>query len=189
MADYSYCLVDLPQHVVADCDIKMSGIDGGGIALFGHGVTDWSNATQVQAAIAAGKFYVFGGCNKNITIEFPDGSPVEVPNLSACGPENRTIGHNYQVNVQDGNVSANNDDFYGGLPLVQGATLVLHYCDDDTIRVIDYTVTFDAMHAKSDFGNRSLQQYNWNAKFYVPVKEGNIGSTIYAAPEGIWCNT
>lgn len=190
MAQYSYCLVDLPQHVAEDCVFEMSGIDGFGIALFGHGITDWSSAVQINAAIAAGKFYVVGGCAKNVSGEFPDGSPVEIPNPSACGPENIQIGNNYQVNITDANVNSNNDDFYGSLPLVKGADLVLHYCEAEKIRVIsNKDIAFYTMHATSASGNRDYQRYTVSARWYQAIKEGDIGSTLYDEPEGIWCNT
>lgn len=189
MAQYSYCLVDLPRHVVEDCEIRMSGIDGIGIALFGHGISDWSNASSYNSAIAADKLFIVGGCEKLISAEFPDGSVVEIPNPSACGPENIQIGTNYQINITDANVNASNDDFYGSLSLVKGADLILHYCNGEIRVITGVSIVFYTMHASSAFGDRDYQRYSWSARWYQSVKEGNIGSTIYTSPEGIWCST
>jgi hypothetical protein len=182
---YSYCTVDLPDHISTDClPRKLSGISAIGLALPGHTISDFSNKIEVEDNIESGKFKVIGGCDRGTRFEYPAATPVEGDPDSAC--QDKTVdGYDHIVNGEDFNVSSENDAFYAELHKAKGVCVVLYYCEEDEIRVIDGRITFTATNPASDFSNKIKQKYVLTATWFA--KNGNIGSTLMAAPEGVFC--
>jgi len=182
---YSYCVSDLPDHITEPCiPRKKSGISAIAVILPGHGITDFTNAVEVQAAIDDGKFKVIGGCEKGTRFEYPAASPVEGDPDSAC-LDTTIDGYDHLVNGEDFNVNAENDEFYGQLHLVKGACLILYYCSADEMRLVTDPLTFRVTNPISDFSHRIKQKYSVSVSWFTDA--GNIGSELLAAPEGIFC--
>ena len=170
---------DLDDHEKNDCYYPKGGIGALGILKEDHEITDFSNATQVQAAITAGTLKVI----RNIKADLPEPSPVEGENPLACGSETIVDGFDYVVETTDFNVNATNDEFYRKLNLSQFSGLILYMCEEDQIRVIERGVNFVA-RLIIPRSNKEKQHYLVSAKWSQSVQEEF--PVLYEAPTGIF---
>jgi hypothetical protein len=170
---------DLDDHEKNDCYYPKGGVGGAGIPKTGHGITDYSNATQVQAAIDAGDLKII----KNIKAELPEPSPVEGENPLACGSETITDGYDYTVEWTDFNVNPINDEFYRKLNLSQFPGLVLYLCEEEQLRVIEQMVSYSA-RLVIPRSNKEKQHYLVTAKWSQSVADEF--PVLYEAPDGIF---
>lgn len=171
---------ELDPHEKISCGYKKGGISAVAVLKKGHGITDYSNTTQVQAAINAGKFVIVDGI-KGIV---PEAAPIEGENPVACGAETILDGFNITTTWKDFNVSNNNNEFYRQLNNSAFEGLVLFYCQQNEIEVVEKKVTFAALPATSPESNKEKRFYNITAKYTKAV--GDAFNSIYDAPEGIF---
>ena len=175
-----YCTFEeLSDHEKNNCYYPKGGISGIGILKNGHGITDFSSPSQVQAAITAGTFKTILG----IKAELPEPSPVEGENPIACGSETIVDGFDYTFEVQDFNVNAINDEFYRLLNISQFSGIVFYMCEEDQVRVVENAVSFNA-RLVIPRSNKEKQNYLVSAKWSQSVQEAF--PVLYDAPAGIF---
>lgn len=176
----TYCTAeDLSDHEKNDCYYPKGGISGVGILKTGHGITDFSNATQVQAAITAGTLKVI----KAVKAELPEPSPIEGENPVACGSETIVDGFDYTFEVTDFNVNENNDEFYRLLNISQFSGIMFFMCEEEQVRVVENNVSFNA-RLVIPRSNKEKQNYLVTAKWSQSVQESF--PVLYDAPAGIF---
>lgn len=160
----SYCFEDLPDHQYNECNYPKGGISGVGILLSGHGITDFSLASEWQAAINNRLAKII----KKIKADLPEPSPVEGENVVACGNETILDGFDYEFNIKDFNVNANNDLFYSDLNKVKSGGIAFYMCEEDQIRTVERQVTFVSRLVIPE-SNKEKQHYLITAKWSQPV--------------------
>lgn len=170
---------DLTDHEKNDCYYPKGGISAFGILRTGHGITDFSNASQVQAAITAGTLKLV----LNIKGELPEPSPVEGENPLACGSETIVDGYDYTFEVSDFNVNATNDEFYRLANLSQFKGIVFYMCEEQQVRVVETGVNFIS-RLVIPRSNKEKQSYLITAKWSQSVKEPF--PVLFEAPAGIF---
>lgn len=170
---------NLSDHEKLGCGYRKGGISAVGVLKEDHGITDFSDATEVQDAITAGDLKVV----KGIKALYPAAAPIEGENPEACGSETILDGFDNTVTWNDFNVSATNDTFYEFLNQSNFSGLILFYCQEDEIRVITKKVSFTALPAQSTT-NREKQFYAVTAKWTSSVED--TFPELYDAPAGIF---
>lgn len=177
----NYGCATLPEHQQVACnDYAVGGISAAALVECDQTViTDFSNATQWQAAIAAGLVKVI----KGIKAQIPAASPVLVDNTVGCGAAQIIIGMDNTATWTDANVLGANDDLYAKVNLRQ-SYLVLFMCEQDEIRVSNATVDFQALPVQVPDNSRATQMYSVTASFFSKV--GEIPFQLYNAPAGIF---
>lgn len=181
------CVLDLPTYQVLDCfTYPKSGISGFIIALPGHGITDWSNEVQINAAISLNKARVVGGCDRGVRAEVPAGTPDYIDNPSGCSVAQVLVGYTHTATVEDSNVSATNDAFYALVQTTKDLTIALYLCKEDKMRIItsDVTVASPSM-PQIDFSPKVLQKYTLNVQWYVSA--GVLASQVTNVPDNLFC--
>lgn len=175
---------ELDPHEQNGCYYPKGGIPAFGVLKNGWEaiITDWTNATQVAAAITAGKLVIA----KKVKAELTEPSPVEDEAITGCGSaENITDGFDYTLAVVDFNSSAANDEFYNQLNRSSFSGLVFYNCDEETIFVVDKKVNFSAA-LSIPATNRTRQRYTTSVTWYASVNDGM--PVRYPAPAGIFDN-
>jgi DNA-binding cell septation regulator SpoVG len=131
---------ELADHERVQCEQYLQGGNDAMLVLScGHGITDPSNETQVNAAIAAGTAKLVSG----LTIGIPAGSPVKIPNPIA-GLADVVVTYNRTITVKDFNVTDGNIDFWNGLTSRRSVNgLIVHNNQTDKVQFINSAVTFE----------------------------------------------
>lgn len=102
---------DLQEHERVNCEAYLQGGNDAMVILAcGHGISDPSNATQINNAIAAGTAVVLNG----LTVSIPAASPVKVPNPIA-GLSDIVVTYNRTITIKDFNMTDGNIDMWNGL--------------------------------------------------------------------------
>lgn len=137
-----YNCTGLPEHEQIQCGEWLKG--GVGAAAFldcDHGITDWSDQTEWQSAIAAGKVKIV----TPIKAHLPEPSAVEGENPNGCGAATIVDTYDRTVEIKDFNVTQGNIDFYNQLNRQKKQMVLFQGCDnDDRIYVIDRSISFNA---------------------------------------------
>jgi hypothetical protein len=176
----SYCIEDLPEHQYNACLYRKGGITGFAPLFPNHGITDFSDKTQWEAAIANAKTRIV----KKIKAEMPEPAAVEGENVVACGSDTIVDGYDYIIEIQDYNVNDSNDAFYAKLnTIVRTGGLAVYFCEEDEIRVTERNVTFNA-RLVVPMNNKEKQHYLITAKWSQSVQEAF--PALYDAPEEIF---
>lgn len=178
----NYGCATLPDHQQVACnDYSNGGISAIGVLEcdYATNITDFSNASQWTAAIAAGRAKIL----KSIKGEIPDAAPANIDNPVGCGAQQIMIGQDTTLNWTDANVLAGNDDFYAKLNL-RRVYLVAFFCEEGQIRVSSDPATVSARGVMVPGDNRQIQMYNISASFFS--KTGEIPFALYTAPAGIF---
>ncbi len=170
---------DLDDFEKNDCYYPKGGIGAIGVLKTGHGITNFSNTTQMQAAVTAGKLVII----KGIKAELPPPSEVEGENPLACGSETIVDGYNYELTWTDFNVNAINDESYRKLNISQFPGLILWMCQEDQIRVVEQTVSFGG-GINIPKSNKEKQNYPYKAKWSQSVQDSF--PVLHEAPVGIF---
>lgn len=173
---------ELDPHEQNGCYYRKGGIPAFGVLKTGWEaiITDWTNATQVAAAITAGLLVIA----KKVKAELTEPSAVEDEAITGCGTaENITDGFDYTLAVTDFNTNASNDEFYNQLNRSAFAGLVFYNCDADEIFVVDKKISF-AGSLTIPLTNRTRQRYTVAATWFASVNDGM--PVRYAAPAGIF---
>lgn len=160
----SYTCLTLPNHSTDNCDVQLGGLDSIGFLLEDHGITDFSSATQWNAAIAAGTAKIV----KAIKGEMPEQTAQEGENPRACGPDNIVDGYNATIKFKDFNVNDDNDEFYTKATKVPFVGMAFHVCDADTIRYTERQVRLKYTHV-IPMNNKEKQLYNVEISWYTPA--------------------
>lgn len=170
---------DLDDHEKNDCYYPKGGVGALGVLKSDHEITDFSNQAQLLAAIAAGTLKII----KNIKADLPEPAAVEGENPLACGSETITDGYDYTVEWTDFNINATNDEFYRKLNVSQFSGLILYFCEEHTIRVIEQTVSFNSrpVYPRS---NKEKQHYLGTAKWSQSVAAEF--PVLYEAPPAVF---
>lgn len=175
----SYNCVDLPGHEQVECgDFPKGGIASLGILECDHTITDFSNATQVQAAIDAGDLKLI----EPVRAILPESTEVEGVNPNACGSETILDGFDFTLTWQDFNVTSNNDSVYEALNLRQNY-LIWFECETDMIRVVDFSPVSFVSKLTTPESNKEKQFYAVTAKWSSAPNEF---PQLFDAPPGIF---
>lgn len=171
----------LGAHEKFVCGPKFGGIPGALILKTGHNITDFSNAVQVQAAITAGTAVLVMGIKATV----PDATAVEGENPVGCGSETVLDGFDRTITWKDAKITNNNNEFYRQLNSQGGfAGIVLYYCQDGSVEVIESRINFAALPANSPESQKEKRLYNVTAKWYQDADD-SFGE-FFDAPEGIF---
>lgn len=164
----NYNCDDLQPHTLnADCvEPLLGGLSDAVIFDCDHQVTDFTNGTQVNAEIAAGRAWLV----QNIKVGIPAPSPIEIDALKACGTMT-LVNYDRTATWTDGNVNNfNTVDFY--CPLLRGRTIaaiILRECGnpDSMVTLINDEISFRGGKIVPD-NNSELQRYeitlSWKSK-------------------------
>lgn len=179
MASCDYNCTELPEHEKVQCGAYKKGAIGTlGVLECDHSITDFTDTTQTNEAISTGKLTLI----KGVKAEFPASSPIEGENPLACGASTILDGFDGVINFKDFNVTALNDSFYEALNK-RTTYLVIYYCQEEEIRVIEKKVTWAVTPAVSPESNKEKQMYPGTAKWSFGVDEFPV---LYTAPSGIY---
>jgi len=170
---------DLPEYEANLCYYPKGGISKTFVLKEDHGITDFTDEEQVEAAITAGTMVIMGGLKGNL----PEPSPVEGENPIACGSETIVDGYDYTAEIKDFNVNAGNDEFYRKLNQSQFSGFGMYLCEQNAVRVVEKGVTFNARLVIPE-SNKEKQQYLVTAKWSQDVADPF--PVLYDAPVGIF---
>jgi hypothetical protein len=171
---------DLDDHEQNDCFYPKGGISAIGILKADHGITDFSNAVQVQAAVDAGTLKIL----KKIKAEYPEPSAIEGENPLACGSETIFDGSDHNVEITDFNVNPTNDSRIVQYNTSQFSGIILYMCEEDQIRVKETGITFFARGPIIPKSNKEKQHYLISAKWSQSANEES--TVLYEAPDAIF---
>lgn len=130
----------LEDHEQVVCgEYKNGGVSGVAIDDCNSGITDYSDAAEYTAAIAAGNLKVI----KGIKGELPEATAVEGESAVGCGPENEVYTYDRTFTYTDMNVSAANTAFYNSLKK-RRVKVIIYLCDSDEVLPVEYIANVDA---------------------------------------------
>jgi hypothetical protein len=161
------------------CYYPKGGASIAGILKAGHGITDFSDEVQVQAAIDAGNLVLM----TNIKGALPEPAAVEGENPVACGSENIVDGFDYTYEIINMNVNETNDLFIAQLNQSAFSGLLWFLCEQEKLRVVQQKVTFNARLVE-DVSNKIKDRYLITAKWYQSVQDPI--PVLYDVPAGIF---
>ena len=182
---------ELGLHEVNNCIYPKGGISAIAVLKTGHGITDWTDDVEWDAAITAGTVRIIA----NTKSDLPAASAIEGENPLACGSETIVDSFDYTINLKDFNVStidkslpvpvANNanDAFWNDANRSQFVGIVLFMCEQSEIRVVLEKVSFNASLI-IPMTNKEKQYYQVVAKWNQSVN--NDMPVLYDAPAGIF---
>lgn len=172
----------LGDYVENACqEILLGGVDAVIFLECNHAITDPSNASQINAAIANGTATLVTGIK--VSLDAP--SPIEIETNRACSPT-RVVNYNRSGTYKNDNVSAANVTFHQGIfSGRQFGGLILHECGTSSattpqITWIDRAISFTG--GRIIPGNYNEQQRFEGAFKYL----GLLDDDIYPVPAGIF---
>ena len=176
MADCGYQCSDLPVHEKVVCGEYLKGGQSSiGILNCDHTITDFTSATQINAAINNGSLKLI----EPVVAEIPAASPVEGANPSGCGAATILDSFDRTVKFTDYNVTADNIDFFNALNR-RKTFLVVYHCADQKLTVIEDAVSWVAFRI-SPANEREKQSWDVTGK-WTSLDE----APIFVAPAGIF---
>ena len=173
-----YNCTALPDHEQIQCGAWLKGgISAVAFIDCSTTITDFSDAAQWTAAIAAGEVKIANP----VKASMPEGSAVEGENPNGCGAATIVDTYDRSVEIKDFNVTASNIDFYNQLNQQKKYLVLYQGCDGaDRIWVIDTGVVFNARNVIPE-NNREKQMFmitgTWT-EYNMPL--------FYDAPVGIF---
>lgn len=103
------CSTPLGSHLENDCGEELlGGVSAALLLEVNHQLTNPSDASQINAEIAAGRAKLVQG----IKVGIPKPSPVEVESNIGCGASTTLVTYDRTGTIIDGNVNSTNIDFY-----------------------------------------------------------------------------
>lgn len=182
MSEVNYLCSDIGDHELVTCgDYKKGGISAIAFLERDHTITDFTNASSWTTNINSGKAHIIGG--QGFKAEYPDPSPVETENPSACGATNILDGFDHQLNFMDANVKSQNDTFWENVNMQIGY-LVFFHCQDDLISVVDdIDCTWIVTPANAPYSNKERRRYQGKVTWF---SKPNVFPVLTTAPSGIF---
>lgn len=175
------CTVEeLSDHEQVSCGQRRGAILAVGVLKANHGITDFSSESQWNAAILADTAKII----KGIKGSMPAASPVEGDSPTACGSATVLDGFDNTVAWKDYSVTNNTSEFYRQLNSSEFTSLVLYFCQDDEVQVIEKKVRFVALPQQSTDNNKEKQFYDVTAKWSTSVSDNF--PVIWDAPDNIF---
>ena len=157
---------------------KLGGYSAVGILKPGQTtITDYTNATQISAAITNGDIRIV----KNITGQYENPAPQQGANPIGCGPDQIPYTYSNKFKWDDYAVGAANDEFYDELKYTNGG-LVVYNCNEKELQVydgrVDYTVLYTGPQRQKEaqFYSTSAE---WLARTF-PVRYEGISNSVTA---------
>lgn len=179
MPTCDYNCVALPDHEQVDCgQFPKGGIFTVGVLECDHEISDFTSITETNNAIADGKLTLI----KSVKASYPEATPVEGENPTACGAETILDGFDHILDLRDFNVRGENDTFYEALN--QRSTFLIWYnCQEQRLRVVEQQVVWAVKPATVPESNKEKQLYVGQIKWSSGVDEFPVLSN---APTGIY---
>jgi hypothetical protein len=175
---FDYCNLPLQDHELIACgNWKKGSINAFAIIEDSTLIGVLGDPADWNAAIAAGDVKIV----KQVKGEMPEPSVIEGSNPVGGGRENITDGYSYTLEIQDYNVSTNNDTFYESLN--NRVTQLAFYLpkSNEVMYVVD-EVTFNARPVVP-MSSTEKQHYLITASWDASASEFPLRS---AAPAGIF---
>lgn len=177
------CNDALGTHTLNECGEELLGGSSHALLLeCNHQLTNPSSSAQITAEIAAGRATLV----KNVKIGIAKPSPVEIESNISCGTS-KLVTYDRAGTIIDGNVNANNVDFYDGI--FAGRTfggIILYLCgtaeadSGEKVMWIDADITFTGGHVLPNTNNE-FQTFDGDFKW-----RKRTGNMLYANPVGIF---
>lgn len=181
MSGINYSCADIGTHERVPCgNYKKGGISVLAFLERDHTITDFTNPSQWTTNINSGKVHLIG--YQGFKAEYPDASPVETENPSACGAANILDAFDHTLNFMDANVVATNDAFWENVNVQLGG-LAWYNCVDGTLSVVDKDCTWIVTPANSPYSNKERRRYQGKVTW---TSEPNEFPDLYSAPAGIF---
>lgn len=175
---YNNCLENLPAYGENACSVnKIPGISAIAVIDQDHGFTDFTDAAQWTAQIAAGNVQII----REVKGTYVPPSPVTAANPRARGAEQVLMKIGHTLNIEDPNVSDTNDTFYESLNGRQSFVAWYNF-EENEIRVVVIPVTWTCLPATDDM-NADFQKYMVTATWR---SNPSTFPTLYTAPAGIF---
>lgn len=172
------CDEELPVYDQNVCDIYLlAAISAVAILKVGHGILDFTNPTEWQAAINAG----YATIVREIKGGFESPTERTITNPRAKGPENIVTGWDMSLAIQDPNVNSTNDEFWGKTNVFSGELVWFNF-EEQQIRVVNEIVRFISKPANSPIDG-GVQIYDITANWRMKPDEYPV---LYTAPAGIF---
>lgn len=179
MSCVTYNCDELPGYILNECDDVLDGFSQIMLLECGHGITDFTNPTQYNAALSAGKAKIMPAVKAGL--DLPSALSVEA-NVSGETPNN--VNYDRTATVIDGNVSLNNDNFYdvvhGGHKF--GGFVLFSNSDEDNPRIEVVNAVVKASGGKVA-GNTGGDTTRYETTLAWRSKKG---PKTYPAPAGIF---
>ena len=178
-----YCCEDIGTHTPS-CGNEILRGGFGALAVLDpdHEITDYSDAAEWRAEIAAGRVVIIN----EIQGEFPEVSEIESDSLNGCGSETDLDGFDQTFVWQDKAVKQSNNEVYEALNGCQ-KYLVVFDCQPsgtDKLKVIDENlVSFVCKPPIGETSKKTKQRYMCTAKW---SSEPDQFPEIVDAPDGIF---
>jgi len=175
------CNDPLGEHTLNECGEEVLG-GGSGAILFecNTQLTDPTNATQIQAEIAAGRATLI----QNVKIGLNDPEPIQVDS-NIVGATQKLVSYNRSGTLIDGNVNNPNVDFYNGVfgGRVFGSMLIYIKGTEENASgtlcsYIDAPVTFTGGYAlpnNNDVNMFFSGTFNWRKKNMPALPDAPVG--------------
>lgn len=182
MAQCAYNCDDLPAYdsALAGCTLTRSGGSSDIVFLLcGHGITDFSDGTQINAAIDAGTAKLLS----NLKIGLAKGSPNTIDPVTSCGTS-RVLNNTYTGTIFDAKVNETNGEYWNAVTagyIFEGA--ILSNCttegQTDIAFVIENQISVSGSLVSPDVNTDLL-------RFEMDFTWTGTGAQIVAAPTGVW---
>lgn len=179
MSHESCSFEELGDYERNECSYPKGGISFEFVLKEDHGIVDFSDVAEWEAAIAAGTVKILGP-NKG---ELPEPSAVEGENPIACGSETITDAYDYTFEILDFNVNDTNDVLIKQLNASQFTGFGWYECETDRVRVVNHRTSFNA-RLTIPVSNKEKQKYMITAKWTQDVNDDI--PLAYDAPAGIF---
>jgi hypothetical protein len=179
----AYCAEQLPAHTLNDCDYERTGAGDAVIVLeCGHGITDPSNATEVQDAINAGKATVINGVRA-----FYDRASATLVDSNIPNRPQKVSRYERTGTLRDANVNEPNIAFYNLLATGRtfGGLIVKESGNDDDqkVRFINEVVTFNG---SDNLPESDTEFQNFEVQFLWRTRNNNVNPEMFDVPVGIF---
>ena len=179
----AYCAEQLPAHTLNDCDYERTGAGDAMLVLAcGHGITDPSDAAEVQAAIDAGTATLI----KNVRVFYDRASPTLVDSNIPNRPQ-KVSRYERTATLRDANVNEANIAFYNLLATGRtfGGIIIKESGNDDEqkVRWINEVVTFNG---SDNLPESDTEFQNFEIQMLWRTRNNNVNPAMYDVPVGIF---
>lgn len=182
MAQCAYNCDTLPSYnsTLAGCTLTRSG-GSSNVVFLGcdHGITDFTDGTQINDAIDAGNAWLV----QNVKIGHAKGSPNTVDPVTSCGTQ-RVLNNTYTFTLFDAKVNEENADFWNTVTagyIFEGAIFSVCTTTGQTDIAL---VTESQVSVSGSLVNPDVKTDN--IRFELDGTWTGDGLAVVAAPTGVW---